>query len=125
MDDIKEIYDLVYNSEYRNSILNSKYRHIETLQFQTSLNVYIFNKYKRKSSMTSNNYIDNGNSIYGKFNFPLFCINTGNNKDYTPISFTKTKIVMEKLFPIPTDYEIFDYTIVPNSAFKVLKVLQS
>ena len=125
VDDIKEIYDLVYNSEYRNSTLDSKYRHIETLQFQTSLNVYIFNKYKRKSSMISNNYIDNGNSIYGKFNFPLFCINTGNNKDYTPISFTKTKIVMEKLFPIPTDYEIFDYTIVPNSAFEVLKVLQS
>ena len=32
---------------------------------------------------------------------------------------------MEKLFPVPTDYEIFDYTIVPNSAFEVLKILQS
>ena len=124
VDDIKEIYDLVYNSEYRNSTLDSKYRHIESLQFQTSLNVYIFNKYKRKSNMINNNYIDNGNSIYGKFNYPLFCINTGNNKDYSPISFTKTKIVMEKLFPIPTKYEIFDYKIVPNSAFEAMKVLE-
>ena len=74
--------------------------------------------------MINNNYIDNGNTIYGKFDYPLFCINTGNNKDYLPISFTKTKIVMEKLFPIPTKYEILDYTIVPNSAFEALKVLE-
>jgi hypothetical protein len=123
VEDIKEIYDLVYNSEYRNYTLDSKYRHIESLQFQTSLNVYIFNKYKRKSNMINNNYIDNGNSLYGKFNYPLFCINTGNNKDYLPLSFIETKIVMEKLFPIPTEYEIYDYKIVPNSAFEALKVL--
>ena len=123
VDDIKEIYDIVYNSEYKNATLDSKYRHTESLQFQTSLNVYIFNKYKRKSNMINNNYIDNENAIYGKYNFPLFCINTGNNKDYSPISFTKTKIVMEKLFPIPTKYEIYDYKIVPNSVFEAVNVL--
>jgi len=121
--DIKEIYDLVYNSEHRNATLDSKYRHIETLQFQTTLNVYIFNKYKRKSNMINYNYIDNEESIFGNYNYPLFCINTGNNKDYSSISFSKTKIVMEKLFPIPTKYEIFNSKIVPNSAFEVIQII--
>ena len=123
--DIKEIYDLVYDSIYRNATLDSKYRHTETLQFQTTLNVYIFNKYKRKSNIINNNYIDNENSIFGNYNFPLFCINTGNNKDYSSISFSKTKIVMEKLFPIPTKYEIFNSKIVSNSAFEVIKIIDN
>ena len=123
VNDIKEIYDLVHDSIYRNATLDCKYRHTETLQFQTSLSVYIFNKYKRKSILIDNNYIDNANSIFGNYNYPLFCINTGNNKDYASISFFKTKIVMEKLFPIPTKYEIFNSKIVPNSAFEVIKII--
>ena len=39
---------------------------------------------------------------------PFFCINTGNNNDYSKIAFMKMKISMEKLFPIPTKYEIYD-----------------
>jgi hypothetical protein len=123
LNDIKEIYDIIHDSEHRNATLDAKYRHIETLQFQTSLIVYIFNKYRRKSNPLKYNYIDNANSINGKYNYPLFCINTGNNKDYTDLSFIKTRIVMESLFPEPTEYEIYNNTVVPEKAFKVINIL--
>ena len=94
------------------------------MQFQTTLTVYIFNKYKRKANLINNNYIDNSNAVFGKYHYPLFCINTGNNKDYSNISFIKTKIVMENLFPIPTKYEIYNSSIVPDSIYIVLKNLE-
>ena len=125
LNDIKEVYDFVNNSEYRNETLDAKYRHLETLQFQTSLIVYIFNKYKRKSNPIEYNYIDNAKTVYGNFKYPLFCINTGNNNDYSEISFSKTKLVIENLFPIPTKYEIYNYSIVPNTAYKVIKYLRN
>ena len=124
INDIKEIYDLIYNSEHRNATLFSLERHNETLQFQTSLIVYTFNKYKRKSHFINYNYIDNANTVYGKYNSPLYCINTGNNNDYLDISFVKTKLVMESLFPEPTKYEIFDSTIVPYNADIVIHILE-
>ena len=124
LNDIKEIFDLINNSEFKSATLDAKYRHIETLQFQTSLIIYTFNKYKRKSNPLNYNYIDNANTVYGKYNFPLFCINTGNNNEYSDISFAKTKLVMENLFPIPTKYEIFNNTIVPNEAFKIMNILE-
>ena len=125
LNDIKEVYDFVYNSKYKNETLDAKYRHIETLQFQTSLIVYIFNKYKRKTNPINYNYIDNADTIYGNYKYPLFCINTGNNNDYSEISFSKTKLVMENLFPIPTQYEIYNYSIVPDTAYKVIKILRN
>ena len=124
INDIKEVYDLIYNSVHRNATLFSLYRNNETLQFQTSLVVYTFNKYKRKTNLINYNYIDNAKTIYGKYNFPLFCINTGNNNDYSDISFIKTKLVMEYLFPEPTKYEIFNSSIVPNNAYNVLNILE-
>ena len=124
VNDLKEIYDLVYNSKYRNATLESLNRHIETLQFQTSVNVYTFNKYNRKVNLIKYNYIDNEKAIKGNFNYPLFCINTGNNKDYSKISFPETRLVMNKLFPEPTPYEIFDYTAIPKLAYNVMKSLE-
>ena len=121
--DLKEIYDLVDNSKYKNETLNAKYRHLETFQFQTFLIVYLFNKYKRKANLINYNYIDNANTVYGNYDFPLFCINTGNNNDYSSISFYKTKVVMESLFPIPTKYEIINTSIISNNAYIVLKKL--
>ena len=123
INDLKEIYNIVDNSKYKNETLNAKYRHLETFQFQTFLIVYIFNKYKRRAHLLNYNYIDNANTIYGAYDFPLFCINTGNNNDYSSISFYKTKIVMESLFPIPTKYEIVNTSIISNSAYTVLKQL--
>ena len=75
--DLKEIYDLVYNSKYKNGTLDSLERHTESLQFQTSVNIYTFNKYNRKVNLIKYNYIDNENAIKGDFNYPLFCIIPG------------------------------------------------
>ena len=124
INDIKEIYDLIYNSEHKKNTLYSSYRHNETLQFQTSLIVYTFNKYNRKSHILNSNYIDNSKTVEGNYNYPLFCINTGNNNNYSNISFIKTKIVMEGLFPTPTKYEIYNNTIVPNNIYIILSILE-
>ena len=109
---------------HKNATLFSLERHNETLQFQTSLIVYTFNKYKRKSHLINYNYIDNAKTVYGKYNTPLYCINTGNNNDYLDISFIKTKLVMENLFPTPTKYEIYNSSIVPDNADIVIHILE-
>jgi hypothetical protein len=97
---------------------------IETLQFQSSLIIYTFNKYKRKSNPLKYNYIDNSNTVNGNFSYPLFCINTGNNKDYKDISFIKSRLVMEYLFPVPTEYEIYNSSIVPDRALEIINILK-
>jgi len=122
--DLKEIYDIVYDSEYRNATLESLYRHIDTLQFQTSVNIYTFNKYSRKVNLLNYNYIDNEDTINGNFDYPLFCINTGNNKDYTKMSFPLSRLVMDKLFPEPTPYEIIDYAYMPKLSYDIMKKLE-
>ena len=124
VNDLKEIFDLVYVSKYRNATLDSLYRHIDTLQFQTSVLIYTFNKFSRKVNMINYNYIDNEVTIRGKYDFPLFCINTGNNKDYSQLSFPITRLVMDKLFPEPNQYEITDYNTIPNLAFDVMKKME-
>ena len=122
--DLKEIYDLVYNSEFRDATLNSLYRHIDTLQFQTSVMVYTFNEYSRKVNLVKYSYIDLANTFYGNFNAYLFCINTGNNKDYEKIAYKESRIVMNKLFPIPTEYEILNYTDIPYTSFNLIQTLE-
>lgn len=124
VNDLKEIYDLVYDSKYKNGTLDSLSRHIDSLQFQTSVNIYTFNKYNRKVNLINYNYIDNDKTLKGDFNFPLFCINTGNNRDYSKISFPETRLVMDKLFPDPTPYEIVDYNTIPKLAYNVIKTLE-
>ena len=122
VNDLKEIYELVYNSsEYREPTLESIDRHIDSLQFQTSVNVYTFNKYSRKVNLVNYNYIDIKDNLKGNYNFPLFCINTGNNKEYSKIAFSTAKLMMEKLFPDPTPYEIIDYNTIPKLAYSVMK----
>ena len=124
VNDLKEIYDLVYDSKYKNGTLDSLSRHIDSLQFQTSVNIYTFNKYNRKVNLINYNYIDNDKTLKGDFNFPLFCINTGNNRDYSKISFPEARLVMDKLFPDPTPYEIVDYNTIPKLAYNVIKTLE-
>ena len=124
VNDLKEIFDLVNNSSYKNATLESIYRHIDTLQFQTSVNIYSFNKYSRKVNLVDYNYIDIDKTLTGNFNYPLFCINTGNNKDYSKISYPEARLVMEKLFPNPSSYEIIDYKIIPKIAFDTMKKLE-
>ena len=114
--DIKEMYDLVYKSEFKSSTLDSIYRGIETLQFQSFYITYKFNKnYNTKVNPISCAYIDHNNAILANYNYSLFVINTG-GLDYSPISFKKARLAMETIFPEPTPYEI----IINNSYFHSL-----
>ena len=121
--ELKEIYDLVYNSEFNETTLFSKYRHVKSLQFQTFILAYTFIKYKKKVKNISHKYIVNNQSILSNYNYQLFCINTipyGN----TNLSFLISRIVMEKLFPVPTPYEIINYSL-PSLSYKSLKLMTS
>ena len=121
--EIKEIFDLINKSKYKAYTLDSLYRHQESIQFQTFLLSYTFIKYNKKVKDIPYKYIYNSNSVLNNYNYPLFCINTGayNNLD---IYFLKSKIVMEYLFPVPTPYEIYNYSS-SSIAFKVIKYMQN
>ena len=117
---LKEIYDLAYNSEFKVSTLYSLYRGTEVLQFQTFYLSYFFNRnYNIKVNPISCTYIDVNNVFSAKYNYSLFVINTG-GEDYSPISFKKARVTMEKLFPVPTQYEIFNYSSFPSFAFDII-----
>ena len=105
--ELKEIYDIIYQSENRFGTLYSLYRPIDNIQFQTFVVSYTFFKYNKKVRNISNKLINNKNSIIADYNYSLFCINTG-SIDYNNISFMETKIVMEYLFHIISPYEIID-----------------
>ena len=115
--DLKELYHLIYESEYRYPTLDCLYRHMKGLQFQTLILAYSFIKYDRKVKNIPNNYITVKDSISGNYKFPLFCINKepGN---YSYIKYYNEKIIMEYLFPNPSPYEIIDYSFT-NLAFNV------
>ena len=108
--ELKEIYDLVYKSQYKSATLDCLYRDIGYVQFQSLYTSYIFNKYQRKVREISYNYIEINNAILANYNFSLFCINKGGGK-YTYLNLYKAKIVMEALFPIRSPYEINNYFI--------------
>ena len=122
--DLKEVYDLINESEYRNATLDALYRHIDSLQFQTAIMIYTFNAYFRKVSLVKYNYIDVGNTLNGNYDFDLFCINTGGNNDYSKLSHQQAKITMNKLFPNATPYEIINYTDIPYTSFQLIKDLE-
>jgi len=109
LQDIKEIYYLVYHSKYKYTTLDSLYRSYEHLQFQTFILSYTFNKFKRKVYNIDYKFIQLYNSISSNYNYSLFCINKGPGK-YSFLSLYKAKIVMEYLFPNPSPYEIIDYS---------------
>ena len=119
LNDIKEMYDLVYKSEFKSSTLDSIYRGIETLQFQSFYITYKFNKNYNKVNPISCGYIDISNVIFANYDYSLFVINTG-GLDYRPISFKKQRLVMEKIFPEPTPYEVINNSYVPSFAFNLV-----
>ena len=122
--DLRELFYLIDKSkDLRYPTLYASYRNTKSLQYQTSLVIYTFNKYKRKVNKISNNYIDAAKAITGKYNYYLFCINTGGDKDYSEFSFMKMKIIMEKLFPLPSKYEIDDSKTFAENVFHVIKKL--
>ena len=109
LNDIKEIYDLIYNSDYKYATLDSLYRNVEGLQFEVFILLYTFIKYDRKIKNISHSFIKLNNSIHGNYKYSLFCINKGAGS-YPPFKLYQEKIVMEYLFPVPSPYEIVDYS---------------
>lgn len=120
--ELKEIYDLIYQSDYKYATLDCLYRHIETLQFQTLILSYSFIKYNKKVKKISFKYIPNTKSIIKSYNYSLFCINTG-AENSSKLSFMKTRIVMEYLFPIPSPYEK-KTNYLPDLAFNTILLLE-
>ena len=108
--ELKEIYNIINMSQYKATTLDSLYRNIESLQFQTLILSYTFIKYNKRVNDIPYKFIRINDSISAYYDFPLFCINKGPG-NYSYLTFFKTKIVMEKLFPIPTPYEIIDYSL--------------
>ena len=105
--EIKEIYDLIEKSIYKNSTLYSTFRHIQSLQFQTLYLCFTFIKYQKKVHNIRHKYIQFKNSLYSRFNYPLFCINTEAYQN-SEISKKFFIVAMERLFPIESPYEIID-----------------
>ena len=105
LNELKEIYNIVDKSEYKMVTLNTLYRRIGFIQFQTFYLSFNFIKYKKKVKNILYKYIDINDSIlidYKKLS--LFCINKGSFK-YSNLTFYKAKITMEYLFPCPTPFE--------------------
>ena len=117
--ELREIYDLVYQSEYKYGTLYSLYRTIDNLQFQTLVSSYTFIKFKRKVKIISTKLINNRNAMNIYYNYSLFCINTG-SLNYTNISFIKAKLVMQYLFPTASPYEIKNNFNLSFSTFNII-----
>jgi hypothetical protein len=122
VNELREIYNLVYFSEYKSATLDSLYRHIGYIQFQLIIQSYSFIKYNKKIRHISNTYIKMNNSVLANYRYSLFCINTGDYK-YSYLNYFKAKIVMEYLFPITTPYEIPDYSL-SNLSFNITKSME-
>ena len=108
--EIKEIYDLINQSEFKNTTLYSNYRHIDSLQFQTFVLGYTFIKHKKKIRNISHKLIKFRNSLNANYDYDLFCVNTNANEN-SDLSKQIFKIVMEKIFPEKSPYEIIDYNL--------------
>ncbi len=124
---IKEMYDLVYNSKYKEKTLDFLYRTPETLQFQNFYMTYMFNKYNTKVGPISRDYIDLKdafNVLNNEYNIPLFVINT-DGYDYEKIYFKKAKLAMEHRFPEPTPYEIINHTDIIYLSVDVIKEIEN
>ena len=120
--DLKEIYDIVFKSEFKVSTLDSLYRKIDSLQFQAFFLSYSFIKFLKKVRNISNNLIQNKNAIFADYNYSLFCINTGSIK-YKSLEFLESKIVMEYLFPFPSKFEIINNSL-PMTTFNAMKLME-
>ena len=112
--DIKEIYDLAYFSKYKYNTLDCLYRISGYLQFQILILSYTFLKYNRKIKNIPNKFVQLNDSISANYRYPLFCINKGAG-NFSYLNFYKAKIAMEYLFPIPSPFEIIDYSFIKIS----------
>ena len=123
LDDLKEIFDIVNQSEFRFDTLESLYRNKNGIQFQSFVLGYIFLKYKRKVKNISFRYIDISKSLINHYNTSLFCLNTGSIK-YSSLIFMKENIIMNYLFPNPTIYELDAPKKLMNISFQVVLYME-
>ena len=121
--EMKAIYKIVHNSQYKSTTLDSLYRDINSLQFQSFVLSYMFIKFNKKVKDLSYKYIDIKKVLLYNYNFALYCINTG-GVNYSKFTFHKAKITMNNLFPIPTPYENIDYTL-SNITLNPLKAMDN
>ena len=121
LNEVKEVYDLAYKSKHKYSTLDCLYRISGYLQFQILIMAYTFIKYDRKVSRISNTFIQLNNSISANFNYHLFCINKGAGH-FNFLNYYKEKIALEYLFPLPTIFEIVDYSFA-NISFDTARFL--
>ena len=122
LNELKEVYDIIFKSEFKFSTLDSLYRKIDSLQFQVFYLSYSFIRFLKKVKNISNNLIQNKNAIFADYNYSLFCINTGSIK-YDSLAFMESKIVMEYLFPFPSKYEIINNSL-SITTFKAIKIIE-
>ena len=121
---LKEIYDIVYNSRFKYPTLDSLVRHPETIQFQTFYMEYTFSKFNKKVKHIPYSYINIKSSTKANYSYGLFVINTGGEK-YSELYFKKQRLTMESLFPRPTPYELdANYNNFTDLAFDVLKEIE-
>ena len=121
--ELKAIYKIVLNSHHKSTTLDSLYRDINSLQFQSFALSYMFIKYNKKVKNLSHKYIDIKKVHLNNYNSALYCINTG-GLNYSTLNFHKAKIVMNNLFPVPTPYENIDYTL-SNITLNPLKTMDN
>lgn len=109
LSDLKEVYDVVKRND-PNAYYSTEaiVRDNRALQHQTLYSFYALNKYKRRINRLNGEYIDLAYVPYANYNVPMFCINTGGNTNYSRANYAWAKIVMNKLFPVPTPYEVKD-----------------
>lgn len=122
VNELEEIYNIISSSKYKETTLNSLYRHIENIQFQTFVLSYTFIKFNKKVKDITYRYIKLNDSIKGNYNFSLFCLNR-EPFNYSDLTLYKAKITMEYLFPIPTSYELIDYNLA-NISFNVIHSME-
>ena len=105
--DIEEIYNHIMNSyKYANISLYSKIKTNYDLQMQTLYMVYVKNKYDRKVSKISSAFYDLSHLFLLEINKKkLFVINTS-IKNYSKHLYIKERMILKKLFPTKTKYEL-------------------
>lgn len=113
-------------------------------QLEISLLIFIFNKYNRKVQSVQATYFTNDDPLtidftqITLFSIPSPLILPINNTIFIPYSstsqknensnpyilFLETKVTLEKLFPFPTNYEVFNYTLLPEYSHELIVLLE-
>ena len=117
--EVKEIYNLTYNSEYKYGTLYSLNKYNESLNFHTFYLGYTFNKYNKKINQIPFGIFQINKELKKSYEYPLFSINKYYS-NFSSISSKRAKLIMEYYFPNPTPYEKIDSTFLPHLSYNVI-----